>query len=391
LTNDNNRWLLTPDFLIYKLTLKMKECLMIRLTTAALFLLLSMNVILQGCGREQTFSKKDSAIPVTLSTVTSMDVQHTIDQVGTLEANETVMVKSEAQGKIQKILFEEGKQVIEGKLLVKLDDAKIKAEIESIKSRIVQYRAELVNTKRNVLRNEDLLKDGVVNQKIYDDIITKRQVGEALLSEAQANLLLAQEQLKDTSITSPFQGFTSERFVSVGDFIGVGDPIVKIVQTDPLKLAFRIPEKYVPSITTGKQVEVTVDAFPGETFSGSIYFVSPDIDTATRTLLVKATVPNRENHLSPGMFAHVTVTVESHPNALVVPWNTLVVKEDETYVFRVDTGKVQKVPVKIMLVFDGKAEVEGNLSPGNTVVREGKFSIRDGDTVKQIDQATAAQ
>ena len=364
---------------------------MTRLTTAALFLLISMNIILQGCGQEVNLPKKESAIPVTLSTVTSMDVQHTIDQVGTLEANETVMVKSEAQGKIKKILFEEGKQVTEGKLLVQLDDAKIKAEIESIKSRIVQYRAELVNTERNVLRNEDLLKDGVVNQKIYDDIITKRQVGEALLREAQANLLLAQERLKDTSITSPFQGFSSERFVSVGDFIGVGDAIVKIVQTDPLKLAFRIPEKYAPSTTAGKQVEIAVDAYPEETFSGTIYFVAPDIDTTTRTLLVKATVPNRGNRLSPGMFAHVTVTVELHSNALVVPWNTLVVKEDETYVFRVDAGKAQKVPVMVMLVFDGKAEVEGDLSPGSTVVREGKFSIMDGDTVKEIDQATAQQ
>jgi membrane fusion protein (multidrug efflux system) len=368
----------------------MKERLMIGLKTAALFLLLSMNLILQGCGREETLSKKDSAIPVTLGTVTAMDVHHTIDQVGTLEANETVMVKSEAQGKIKKILFKEGKQVTEGELLVKLDDAKIKAEIESIKSRIVQYRAELVNTKKNVLRNEDLLKDGVINQKIYDDIITKHHVGEALLSEAQANLLLAQEQLKDTSISSPFQGFTSERFISVGDFIGVGDAIIKIVQTNPLKLAFRIPEKYAPSITTGKQVAVTVDAYPGELFSGTIYFVSPDIDAATRTLLLKATVPNRDDHLSPGMFAHVTVTVELHPDALVVPWDALVVKEDDTYVFRVDAGKAQKVPVKVLLVFDGKAEVEGDLSPETTVVREGKFSIRDRDSVKQVDQATVA-
>jgi membrane fusion protein (multidrug efflux system) len=85
------------------------------------------------------------------------------------------------------------------------------------------------------------------------------------------------------------------------------------------------------------------------------------------------------------MFANVTVKIEVHPNALVVPWNTLVVKEDETYVFRVNAGKAQKVPVTVMLVFDGKAEVAGDLSPGNTVVREGKFSIRDGGTVKQID------
>ena len=360
-----------------------------RPTTTLLFLLLSISLIIHGCGQEETFSKKDTAIPVTLSRVTSMDVDHTIDQVGTLQANETVMVKSEALGKIKNISFEEGKQVAEGELLVKLDDSKIRAEIDAIKSRIVQYKAELTNTRRDVERNENLLKDGVINQKTFDDITTKRHVGEALLNEAKANLALAQEQLNDTSITSPFQGFTSERFVSVGDFIGVGDPIVKIVQTDPLKLAFRIPEKYVSSITTEKQVEVRLDAYPGETFSGSIYFVSPDIDTATRTLLVKARVPNSDNHLNPGMFANVTVKIETHPAALVVPWDTLVVKEDEIYLFRVDSGKAQKVPVKVLLVFDRKAEVEGDLTAGTTVVRDGKFSIKDGDTVKETGQATA--
>jgi hypothetical protein len=91
------------------------------------------------------------------------------------------------------------------------------------------------------------------------------------------------------------------------------------------------------------------------------------------------------------MFAQVTVTLEVHPEALVVPWDTLVVKEDEIYLFRVDAGKAQKVQVKVLLVFDKKAEVEGDLTPGTTVVREGKFSIRDGDTVKEIDRATAAQ
>jgi len=369
----------------------MKAYLMKRPITTMLFLLLSSNLIIQGCGREEPLQEKDTAIPVTLTTVTQMDVTHTIDQVGTLEANETVMVKSEAQGKIKKILFEEGKQVSEGELLVKLDDSKIKAEIEAIRSRIVQYKAELVNSKRDVKRNENLLKDGVINQKTYDDITTKSDVDEALLSEAQANLALAHEQLKDTSITSPFPGFTSERFVSVGDFIGVGDPIVKVVQTDPLKLAFRIPEKYVSSITPGKEVEVRVEAFPGETFSGSIYFVSPDIDTDTRTLLVKARVPNSDNHLNPGMFANVTVKVEVHPDALVVPWDTLVVKENEIYLFRVDEGKVRKVPVKVLLVFDRKAEIEGDLSPGTAVVQDGKFSIKDGDTVKEIDKASSAK
>lgn len=357
--------------------------------TRILLTTLAITLPLTGCGRKEALPAKESAIPVTLSTITTMDIPHTIEQVGTLEANETVMVRSEAQGKIRRILFEEGKPVSGGDLLVKLDDSKIRAELASIRARIIQYRAELANTGKNVLRNEDLLRDGVINQKTYDDIVTKAQVEEALLSEAEAKLLLAQEQLKDTSITSPFQGFASDRFVSVGDYIGVGDAIVRVVQTDPLKLAFRIPEKYILSMSPGKQVGVAVDAYPGELFAGTIYFVSPDVDPATRTLLVKALVANKDNHLSPGMFAHVTVTVAVHTDALVVPWDALVVREEETHLFRVDAGKARRVPVRVLLVFDGKAEIEGNLSPGTPVVREGKFSLRDGDTVRQIDEAAA--
>ncbi|MBW2182434.1 MAG: efflux RND transporter periplasmic adaptor subunit [Deltaproteobacteria bacterium] len=340
-------------------------------------------IILLGCGSKEAPSKKDSTIPVTLGKVKAMDVHHIIKQVGTLEANETVLVKSEAKGKINQIFFEEGNRVKGGEILVKLDDLKIKAEVASIESRIVQYQAELVNTKRNVLRNMDLIKDGVTTQREYDDIITKKEVGEAMIKEAEANLALAKEQLKDTSINAPFNGFASERLVSIGDYIAVGDPIVKVVQTDPLKLAFRIPEKYDPSIKIGKKVLITVEAYPKEEFHGTIYFISPDVDTSTRTFLVKTKIPNQDNKLNPGMFANATLTTEIHHDATVIPWEALVVKEDETYVFKIDSDIAKKVPVKNILVFDGQAEVEGDLSPGSSVVKEGKFSLKDGDRISE--------
>ncbi|MBW1855519.1 MAG: efflux RND transporter periplasmic adaptor subunit, partial [Deltaproteobacteria bacterium] len=137
------------------------------------------------------------------------------------------------------------------------------------------------------------------------------------------------------------------------------------------------------SITVGKMALVNVEAYPEEEFSGIIYFISPDIDTSTRTFMVKAKIPNQENKLNPGMFANATITTETHHNAMVIPWEALVVKEDETYVFRIDSNSAKKVPVKIILVFEGQAEVEGSLSPGASVVKEGKFSLKDGDKVSE--------
>ena len=105
--------------------------------------LLVITIVLFGCGSKEAPSEKDIAIPVTLGKVKSMDVHHIIKQVGTLEANERVMVKSEAKGKIKQIIFEEGKRVKEGEMLVKLDDAKIKAEIKSIEASILLMRMNL--------------------------------------------------------------------------------------------------------------------------------------------------------------------------------------------------------------------------------------------------------
>jgi membrane fusion protein (multidrug efflux system) len=156
-----------------------------------------------------------------------------------------------------------------------------------------------------------------------------------------------------------------------------------------LKLSFRIPEKYAPSIKIVKNVLVTVEAYPKEEFSGIIYFISPDIDTSTRTFLVKAKIPNPDNKLKPGMFANATITTETHHNAMVIPWEALVVKEAETYVFRIDSNSAKKVPVKIILVFEGQAEVEGSLSPGASVVKEGKFSLKDGDMISDQGKQTS--
>jgi RND family efflux transporter MFP subunit len=251
-----------------------------------LFLLLCC-FFFQHCQRDKVNQSTGERlpIPVTVAQINTMDVPHSLKQVGTLQANETVMVKSETKGKIREISFEEGKAVKEGDLLIKLDDKKIKAEIMRLQAQMKQFTIQLDNTKKTLQRKKRLLKGDVLSEQEYDDLVAKKGIEETLIQQYQAQLIIAQDQLKDTEIGAPFDGITSERLVSMGDYIAVGDPIVKVVQTDPLKLSFSIPEKFKEKVHIKMPVTISVESFPGEFFTGTVYFVSPDVDVETRNFL----------------------------------------------------------------------------------------------------------
>ena len=214
-----------------------------------------------------------------------------------------------------------------------------------------------------------------------DDLVAQKGVDEALLQQAEAGLIVAQKNLEDTEIRAPFDGITSERLVAVGDYIAVGDPIVTVVQVSPLKVSIRMFEKFKEKIHLGMPVMIAVDAFPGETFSGSVYFISPDVDVATRTFLVKALVPNNDFRLNPGMFANISIEHEKHVDALVVPWESVVQMENSAFVFAIEGGKARRVPVAMLKLFGDRAEVAGDLRPGQHVIMDGKFTVEDGDPV----------
>jgi membrane fusion protein (multidrug efflux system) len=352
----------------------------VQLKTAFLFLCLMFLLGCQGDKADQ-LSGENSRISVTAAQIETMDVHHYLKQTGTLLANETVLVKSEAQGKIKEICFEEGTKAGKGDILVKIEDVKLRAETKRLKAQIEQYKVQLANTEKTLKRKRRLLKGAVVPEQEFDDLAAQQGIEKAIIKQVQANLIIAQEKLDDTEIRSPFDGITSERLVSVGDYIAVGDPIVTVVQVDPLKVSIRIFEKFKEKIHIGMPAEVTVEAFHGEVFVGSVYFISPDVDVKTRTFLMKAIVPNPDNRLNPGMFANISIEYEKHKDAIIVPWEAVVQLEDRAFVFTIVENKAHQVPVTVLKVFDDKAEVAGSLTPGQQVILEGKFTVEEGDMV----------
>ncbi len=335
----------------------------------------------QGDEAKQLPEEK-KAVSVSASKVKSMDVPHFIAQTGTLLPDESVIVKSEAKGRIREICFEEGRKVREGTLLVKLDDAKIRAQIKRLNAQIEQHKIELALTEKTLERKKNLLRNDVISDQEFDDLTAQKAIGRSLIAQSEASLIEAQENLDDTRIRAPLDGITSERLVSEGDYMAVGDPVVTVVRINPLKVSVRIFEKFKKKIHRGMPVNITVDAFPGEVFNGKVYFISPEVDTKTRTFLVKAMVPNSGFRLNPGMFANISIEQERDGKALVVPWEAIVQLEDRAFLFTIEKKKARQVPVEVVKIFDDMAEVKGSLEPGQQVVIDGKFTVDDGDTVR---------
>jgi len=339
--------------------------------------------VIFGCqNKEPSQQKAEEGVLVTVGEVKTMDFEYRLNRVGTLETKESVTVKAEAEGTVEGIFFEEGEAVESGQLLVKLDDAKIKTTIQQLEARLRQLELQLANSERTRERKRPLVKEDLVSKQDFDDLETKLQIEKATVKEIIAQLAHNRELLRDTEICAPFSGVTSERQVSIGDFLRIGDPVVRVVQLNPLEISFRVDEKDKTHLFLDQPVEVSVAAYPDKKFTGNVYFISPDIDISTRTFLVKGRIGNDQNLLNPGMFAEVAIVTQTHKNALVVPWESVVQLENEIYLYVVNTDTAKKVPLKLGLVKGEIAEVFGELKRGQHVVVEGKYALRDGAKVK---------
>ena len=289
--------------------------------------------------------------------------------VGTVAANEMVEVKSETDGTIEEILFTEGHRVKQGDLLIRLDDTKLAAAVAEAEANFKVSRA-------NHERSKQLFQDKLISPQEFDQIAAQFQAN-------QASLDLNKRQLKDTRIYAPFGGIVSSRQVSPGQVISKNTTLTWLVDLDPVKVEFNVPERYVGQLRVGQKIEVAVAAYPGRKFAGEVFFVAPFVEAATRTALVKARVPNPEAELKPGMFANLDLTLKLKEEAIVIPESSVLASGDRNIIYVLDAeDQAQIRPVKLGIRQAGLVEIVSGLKPGERVVAEGLQKVRPGAKVK---------
>jgi membrane fusion protein, multidrug efflux system len=299
--------------------------------------------------------------------------------VANIQANEMVDIKAEIDGVVQEILFEEGQPVKKGQLLVRLDETKLAATL-------AQAEANFKLSEANFARAKQLLADRLIPQQEFDQAA-------AVFQANQANLDFTRRQLKDARIVAPFEGIVSSRQVSPGQIITKNSNISWLIDLDPVKVEFHVPEKYLGQVKTKQKINLTIEAFPNEEFQGEVFFVSPYVDPTNRTAMVKAYIPNPEVKLKPGMFANLDLTLVVRENATVIPEAaiTQILTNSQAMVMAVDssgTAQMRKIKTGVRLV--GSVEVLDGLKPGEKVIVEGLQKVIPGAPVRIAAPAGAA-
>lgn len=331
-------------------------------------------ILILFAGTHETLAQQNGQRPPTAVEAEKVSVETVVDEadaIGSTIANEEVVVRPEIAGRITGFDFKEGEAVKAGTVLFQLDDSLYKAESSDARS---QFNL----AKRNYDRAKELNAKGAGTVRALDEARSQYET-------ASAALQLADVRLQKTKIVAPFDGIVGLRDVSVGDYVNAGQDLTTLIDNAPLKVDFQIPEIYLARISVGQTVKVTADAFPGETFTGAVYAIDPQIDTRTRSVRIRAEIPNDDGRLKPGLFVRVKVALESRPNAIVIPEQALVTEGGNISVFKVVDGKAVQVPVTVGQRSIGRAEILKGLEPGDTVITAGQLKIRNGSPVNVID------
>jgi len=299
-----------------------------------------------------------------------------VEAIGTLEANERADLTLSASDRVTAVYFEDGERVKAGKTLVSLAQREQSALVEGAEAELAQANQELA-------RLEPLTAQGAVSKAELD--IARRNA-----NAAAAQLRAVQSRQRDRVLVAPFDGVLGFRQVSVGSLVRPGDVVATLIDDSVMRLDFAVPSIFLTSLQPGLEIEARSADIPGRTFKGIVDSLNNTIDPVTRSVRVRAMIPNEDGLLKAGMFAAVTLLAEPR-EALSVPEGALQPLGADTFVWVVaDGGQGQvanRVKIEVGLRQAGRAEVLAGLEPGQRVVTEGALRLREGAPIKVQDQS----
>lgn len=339
-------------------------------------------IILSGCSSKNktaavttsdpaTVTEK-APIPVKVASLTKTKIARTIDYTATVLPFEEVNMAPSTPGRIDKIYVEVGDRVGKNDKLFLMD-----------RTQLYQLKLQLSSLEKDLTRLDTLLKSGSAKQQQYDQLKTQYDVTKTNVDFMEQNTLMQ----------SPFTGIVTGKYFEDGEVYS-GAPttqtgrsaVVTVQQVNPLKVNVSISEQYYPLIKKGMTAEITADVYKGEKFTGTVYRISPTINSGTRSFDVELELPNRNELLKPGMFVRVSMDL-GEVETFVVPANTVLVQEGTNirFVYVEKTKLAQRIEVLIGKRFDDQLEIiSDNLKEGDNLVTEGQARLINGDKIEII-------
>ena len=311
------------------------------------------------------------AVPVVVAKVASEPFTEKLEALGTTKANESVEITPTVEERVVEVFFEDGDTVRQGQVLVKLDDGEARF-------RLAEAKATLREQRKQFERIRKLTKTRSTSRSKLDE-------EQSLLEIAKARVALLEVQLKDYKVRAPFSGVLGIRQVSSGAVVDSDTVITTLDDTTVIKLDFTIPETYIGVLQNGMEISAQSPAYPDRVFSGSVSAISSRVDPETRSLTVRARIPNPDRLLKPGMLLTVNLVKESSWS-LIVPEEAVILEKGKKFSLVVTSeNTVEKKEIVTGRRSPGKVEVINGLDDGDRVITEGITRVRPGISVKVVE------
>jgi membrane fusion protein (multidrug efflux system) len=330
-------------------------------------------LLFSGCGQKTPRAAAPAAAqiqPVEVAPIERRDLVEGLSLVGSLAPNETAQIRAEIAGQVRAVLFEEGQQVVKDQVLIRIDDAELRAQLAQAEARF--RLAEL-----NLKRSEDLTQARSMSQAEADRTRSE-------FASAEAELQLLRVRLAKMEIKAPFAGVAGARTVSPGDYVTAATTITTIDDLSRLKVDFQVPERFVERVKPGSSFTLRAQTPTGEVRAdGEVYFTSSIIDRASRSSQVKGWLAADVPGLKPGMFANIDIVLQVRRGALTVPEGAILAKPGGNFVIAVrnrdGVSLAEEVAVQLGLRERGLVEIaplqDGALAEQQPVVASGVGSI----------------
>jgi membrane fusion protein (multidrug efflux system) len=342
---------------------------------------LGLTLVAGGCGsNDAKTATEEPVVPVTATRVERGDIASTIQVTGTIFPWQESMISPKVSGRIEKLFADEGDKVTRGQTLAELEQERLLIMIKESKASLQEARAQLRNLESTLERSRKLFREGVLDSQHFDDTATERDLAAARVKRAEALLERAEQDLQDSIISAPFDGFVVEKLMNEGEMATTMPPsnIFHLVDTSRVKIECDISEEKRTVISVGRQASITLDAYPGEVFTGEITTVNPKIDIVSRTFTVKIEIPNPDFKLESGMFARIRIAEEQSLNTLLIPRGVIIEAGGVKKVFLVKNGRAAEREITTGITTPESAEITGGLSEGDMIVTRGFYALKDG-------------
>ena len=370
-----------------------------------------------ACSRDRGLQASEGVVrPVRVEPAQFRDLRRQVDVVGTLAAQEEVVVSAEVAGRVSRLLKDLGDRVEAGTPLIELDREKLQyraeaqhAALDQARARygvsadgqlpplervpvVVSTAAQLADAVQQLDRAKSLAARNLLPQSDLETAQTRyntaRAAHDAALASARqlradieaqsSSLRLAERELKDAVIRAPFEGYVAERLVSPGQFLQPQAPVMRIVRLHPLKLTAEVPEKFATWIEKGREMQVRVDAFPKQVFIGAVVRIAPAVNLRSRAFAIEGAVPNSDGKLKPGTFARVQITTDHVDRAVTIPAGAVQSRYGTNRVFLVKNGQLASREVVLGDRLGSRVEVAQGLEAGTPIVAADVEQLADG-------------